>query len=731
MALLRRLICAGLLAACTIAILASAASAATFYVNQRNGESTPNCGRFAGGHTSTKENPCATIHEAIEKTEGTAPPNTIKVSAEVGAFNESLALTTLRDKQLTIEGEEPGVVVDGHLTVSSPADQITLANVELHAESTTAAVADADAGLRLLDDTVRAESVTNGIEAGPGGSLAVEGGEVILESATGYAISAISAPLTVSGVTIANGDGGIGSESGGIDSRKSSLTVSDTTVSNEASSKPTQFGIVAESDSSTSIDDTTVKQSAPGVGVIFELSPATVEGLNVEMMDPASKVEAIDLETIGGSSTLSHVETSGKWIGPAVFADAGNVTLTDSQIETNLAAKEQAVRYTADEATSGLTVQRSVLRAADGASSVLAVVRGNATLDSSEIFGGASGVSFKNEAEGTRTLTAAASTIAAAPGLSFEKPGVVGIDAEAPASHSTANVAIEGSIVFQSQLATVAGSGHATVTCTYSAVPSQIQTAKPGASGEIGCAAGTSGNTNFTAEAASMFANPLISYELSPTSSAVDSVPASAIALPFGITPSATDVAGEPRVVDGNGDCIAVQDKGALELQGHERPCVPFTCACAPGVQQLGTKPKGTTTLAAVITGLTISPSAFFAAPFGPTISKPPKKKSGAKIAWRDSLAATTTLTILRQSVGRRQGKSCAKPSRRNGHGKRCTLLSKVGAFSHVDKAGVNSIHFSGRISGRKLAPGSYLLRAVPRNAAGVGTTVSKPFKIK
>jgi hypothetical protein len=338
-------------------------------------------------------------------------------------------------------------------------------------------------------------------------------------------------------------------------------------------------------------------------------------------------------------------------------------------------------------------------------------------------------VSFKSEAEATHTLTVAASTIGGPPGISFEKPGVVGVAAEAVGTHSSANVAIQGSILFQSQLATTAAAGdHATVTCTYSAVPSQIQTAKPGTAGEIGCAAGTSGNTNYPTEAAAMFSDPLHNYNLSPTSSAVDSVPANAIALPFGLTPSATDLAGNARVVDGSGDCVAVQDKGALELQGHSAACPIATKAPGTGPPLLHAIVKP---IFAAITGLTISPSAFLAAPSGATISKPGKKKYGAKITWRDSQAATATFTVLRPSSGRKQGKSCKKPSKHNRHGKRCTLLTKLGSFAHADKLGANSVRFSGRIKGKKLPRGSYVLQAVARNAAGSGAVVSKSFKVK
>jgi hypothetical protein len=46
--------------------------------------------------------------------------------------------------------------------------------------------------------------------------------------------------------------------------------------------------------------------------------------------------------------------------------------------------------------------------------------------------------------------------------------------------------------------------------------------------------------------------------------------------------------------------------------------------------------------------------------------------------------------------------------------------LSPSKKFTHPDVAGPNSFHFSGRINGRALAPGSYKLQAVA--ALGGGT---------
>jgi hypothetical protein len=49
---------------------------------------------------------------------------------------------------------------------------------------------------------------------------------------------------------------------------------------------------------------------------------------------------------------------------------------------------------------------------------------------------------------------------------------------------------------------------------------------------------------------------------------------------------------------------------------------------------------------------------------------------------------------------------------------KRCTLYRPAGSFSHTDKAGRNSFHFTGRVRGQKLKPDAYRLQAISRFAA-------------
>jgi uncharacterized delta-60 repeat protein len=118
----------------------------------------------------------------------------------------------------------------------------------------------------------------------------------------------------------------------------------------------------------------------------------------------------------------------------------------------------------------------------------------------------------------------------------------------------------------------------------------------------------------------------------------------------------------------------------------------------------------------AVLSRLAIRPRAFPAASRGATITRR-KRKTGTRISYTDSLAAVTTFKVFRRKRVR-----CGR--------KRCTRFKSVGGFKHADVAGRDSFHFTGRVRGRKLRPGSYRLRAVPSVAGVRGAAVTTAFRI-
>jgi hypothetical protein len=103
-----------------------------------------------------------------------------------------------------------------------------------------------------------------------------------------------------------------------------------------------------------------------------------------------------------------------------------------------------------------------------------------------------------------------------------------------------------------------------------------------------------------------------------------------------------------------------------------------------------------------------------------PTIS-PSRLKPGKKAIIKYSLseAATVAFSVERALPGRRSGKSCGKPTTKNAGKKKCTRYVKLkGGFSQRGRKGSNKLSFNGKLGKKKLAPGSYRLRAVATDAA-------------
>jgi hypothetical protein len=127
-----------------------------------------------------------------------------------------------------------------------------------------------------------------------------------------------------------------------------------------------------------------------------------------------------------------------------------------------------------------------------------------------------------------------------------------------------------------------------------------------------------------------------------------------------------------------------------------------------------------------VLSRFLIIPFSFSTANFGPSVAR-----VGTRLLYRVSEAATTTFTVQRARPGVRRGRRCL-PRRRGMRGRSCTRYVAVrGSFRHRSEPGLNTLRFSGRVAGRRLALGRYRLTAVARDAAGNRSQpVRKRFRI-
>ncbi len=91
----------------------------------------------------------------------------------------------------------------------------------------------------------------------------------------------------------------------------------------------------------------------------------------------------------------------------------------------------------------------------------------------------------------------------------------------------------------------------------------------------------------------------------------------------------------------------------------------------------------------------------------------------GTRFRWRLSEAATVSLRIERKLAGRRSGRRCVKPTKRNRRARKCTRWSRAGTLTRTAAVGNGGTAFSGRIGRRKLAAGSYRAVVSAKDAAG------------
>jgi hypothetical protein len=125
-----------------------------------------------------------------------------------------------------------------------------------------------------------------------------------------------------------------------------------------------------------------------------------------------------------------------------------------------------------------------------------------------------------------------------------------------------------------------------------------------------------------------------------------------------------------------------------------------------------------------------LRPSSFPAASSGASVARK-KRPTGTTVSYKDTLASTTRFTISQKQSGVRSGKHCVKPPRQHKPGsKSCTRTVALGSFNHSDKAGANSLHFTGRVKRHALKPGAYTLTASPRASGKTGKPVTVRFHL-
>jgi hypothetical protein len=124
-----------------------------------------------------------------------------------------------------------------------------------------------------------------------------------------------------------------------------------------------------------------------------------------------------------------------------------------------------------------------------------------------------------------------------------------------------------------------------------------------------------------------------------------------------------------------------------------------------------------------------VSPTAFRVGPPAQAgISRVRATPTGAAVTFNLDVAGGLLARVESKTPGRLKGSRCYSSRK---HGKRCTIVKRlVGTVHLTGVQGANTVPFSGRLAGTKLAPGKYLLQLTPYSGSTKGTPATAPFTI-
>jgi Divergent InlB B-repeat domain len=132
---------------------------------------------------------------------------------------------------------------------------------------------------------------------------------------------------------------------------------------------------------------------------------------------------------------------------------------------------------------------------------------------------------------------------------------------------------------------------------------------------------------------------------------------------------------------------------------------------------------QGGDVTAPAISRLRLSPTRFRAARSGAALVA----AVGTRLSLTLSEAATVTFRVNRLAPGRRVGGRCVRPTALNRGAARCTRTVPLrGRIVRQLAAGSTQLRYRGRLAGRRLRPGRYVISARARDAAGNSSAVRR-----
>ena len=292
----------------------------------------------------------------------------------------------------------------------------------------------------------------------------------------------------------------------------------------------------------------------PGtIGVAITGTNVSLERVAINMQNPSGTAAALTVN--GGPLSLDHVTvTAASQTTPVTFSDH-DVTVLDSSFSS---PSPFVVLQNGGAATlHTLRIQGSSIVTTGSSGLTLAASNVNLILDSSVVTGSGTGVYFASSGGLGRLAKLRNDTIDSGNNSTWT---------EAAGSGSVATMQVENSILLDQQKADHGADATASLSCTWSDVQDQVQVSDT-SNGAIDCPSGA-GNPNHnlhTATSSSLFANLAGGdFHLTASSPAIDAGSTDVLAG----NESTTDRDGNPRVNDGNFDCVNRRDMGAYEFVG-------------------------------------------------------------------------------------------------------------------------------------------------------------------
>ncbi|HEY7629075.1 MAG TPA: PKD domain-containing protein [Thermoleophilaceae bacterium] len=322
-----------------------------------------------------------------------------------------------------------------------------------------------------------------------------------------------------------------------------------------------------------------VPSGAPNDTGGFSVLGTTTELQNVALSMENPNGTAAAWSDANGPVTFDHVTITdaSPMVSTPVLLGIHDTTISDSTISSSTGT---AVSLSNPFATlHTLRIERSSLLGTGSGTRAVETTNTNVVIDSSVVRGGQAAVLFGGSMGTAPTATLRNDTLIGTQYATWNS-------ASGSGSHPT--IQVDSSILIspQGQNSSHANDGSLTsITCTWSDVLDQTQ-AENGGTGAIDCPsdAGNPNNNVFTATSSDLFVNLAGGdYHLAPDSPALETGSPAALAG----DESPTDLDGNPRVNDGNFDCVNARDKGAYEFVGTNTgtpvPQITAPASVAPG----------------------------------------------------------------------------------------------------------------------------------------------------